>query len=314
MQTAVLVDSYAGVASWLSSTRVATPTVTCRNCGAAAGPQFCGTCGQAIADRRSPLLALVAELFEETLSLDGRTARTLRTLVHPGRLTQLYLDGKRAPFLTPLRLYLLASLVLFSSAFALEPLDARTVNFYVAGHLITESPPVRGRPNLTFMNRDSLIEQWLSNAYAEHFARLRAKPPQDAINVLFRGMRSVMPVAMIAFLPLFALALKLLYIRRHVLYVDHLVFAAHLQSAVFFTLGAGWLISRVLQLSLTLTMLLQVVGSLLMLTIYLGKGLRRLYGESRSMTAAKTFIMIYGYMFSVQSALSPALLFVISQI
>lgn len=257
---------------------------------------------------------LLGELLEETLALDSRTIRTLRTLVHPGRLTQLYLDGKRAPFLTPLRLYLLASVVLFSSAFALEPLDANTVNFYVAGDLLTEPPAVRGRPNLTFMNRDSMVELWLTTVYAENFARLKAMPPQEAINVLFRGMRSVLPIAMIAFLPLFALALKLLYVRRHVLYVDHLVFAAHFQSALFFTFGAGWLVSRVLQLSLVWTMALQLVLSLMMITIYLAKALRRLHQESRWMTAGKTFIMVYAYMLALQSALGPALLFVIAQI
>ncbi|WP_373008285.1 DUF3667 domain-containing protein [Hyphomonas sp.] len=41
-------------------------------------------------------------------------ARTLPDpLIRPGRMTRAYLDGQRARFIPPLRLYVLASLVLF---------------------------------------------------------------------------------------------------------------------------------------------------------------------------------------------------------
>ena len=253
-------------------------------------------------------------MLEETLSLDGRTIRSLRTLIHPGRLTELYLSGKRAPYLAPLRLYLLASLILFSSAFTLEPLDANTVDFYVGGKLLTSQEPVPGRPDLTFLNRDSMFEKWMLTRFAANFARLQAMPPQEAINVIFRGLRNAMPIALIAFLPLLALALKLLYVRRHVLYVDHLVLAAHFQSALFFTFAIVWLFARLLQLVLAWTLLLQVIAFFLMVAIYLRKALRRLYGESRSMRAAKTFALLFAYLFAMQWVVGPAMVFVFAQI
>jgi hypothetical protein len=293
---------------------VATPSVTCRNCGEIAGPRFCGTCGQAIDDRRSPLLGVIAELLEEALSLDSRSVRTLRALVHPGRLTELYLSGKRAPFLAPLRLYLLASVVLFSSAFALEPFDANTVNFYLGGELLTESPAVKGRPNLTFFNSGGFTDRWLLTIYADNFARLKAKGAQAAIDVLFRGLRSVLPIALIAFLPLLALAFKLLYVRRHVLYVDHLIFAAHFQSALFFMFAVAWLCARALQFPTVGTLLLQLVVFLLMVTLYLGKALRRLHVESRMMTVGKTFVLMFAYLFTLQWVMAPAMIIVIWQI
>lgn len=260
------------------------------------------------------MLTLIGELLAETLSLDGRTIRTLRTLIHPGRLTELYVNGKRAPYLTPPRLYLLASLILFSSAFTLEPLDANTVDFYLGGKLLTTQEPVGGRPDLTFMNRNSMFDRWMLTHYAENFARVQAMPAQEAINVVFRGLRNAMPIALIAFLPLLALALKLLYVRRHVLYVDHLVFAAHFQSALFFTFAAVWVFARILQVALAWTLLLQVIAFFLMVTIYLSTALRRLYGESRLMTAGKTFALFFAYMYSLQWVVGPAMIFVFAQV
>lgn len=49
--------------------------LTCANCGHAAGPRFCGHCGQALHDRRSPLAWVVRELAEEWFSIDGRIFR-----------------------------------------------------------------------------------------------------------------------------------------------------------------------------------------------------------------------------------------------
>ena len=260
-------------------------------------------------------MKLVRELLEETLSLDGRAIRTLRTLVHPGRLTELYLDGKRAPFLPPLRLYLLASVVLFSSAFALEPFDANTVDLYIGGVLLTSAPPESGRPDLTFFSPDkSATDKWLLTFYADNIARLRAKPPQEAIDVVFGGLRSVLPIALIAFLPLFALVLKLLYARRHVLYVDHLIFAAHYQSALFFMFAVAWLCARAVQLPTVGTLILQFFVFLSMVTVYLGRALRRLYAESRTMTVAKTFLMMFAYLFTLQWVFGPAFAIVISRI
>jgi hypothetical protein len=285
--------------------------MTCENCGQPAGPRFCGACGQSLEHRRSPLLSLLRELLEEALSLDGRTIRTLRALVHPGRLTRLYLDGKRAPFLAPLRLYLLASVVLFSSAFSLEAPNANEVNVSIGGVAMGEH--VRGRPNVSFLEPDSRDGRWMATIYAPNLERLRAKGAQEALEYVFRGMRSVLPISLIAFLPVFALALKLLYVRHHVLYVDHLIFAAHFQAALFLMFATAWLVARMAGLVLVWTILLQFVVFLLMLTVYLGKALRRLHGESRAMTIGKTFLMLFAYMLALQAVFGPAMVFIISR-
>lgn len=57
---------------------------------------------------------LIGEVLRETLDLDGRAVRTVRTLfLHPGVLTEEYLAGRRKVFTPPLRLYLVISVSFF---------------------------------------------------------------------------------------------------------------------------------------------------------------------------------------------------------
>lgn len=75
---------------------------------------FCPDCGQKDVDLERPLRDLLAEVLREGLDLDGRAARTVRTLLlRPGRLTTEFLAGHRRRYTPPFRLYLVISVVFF---------------------------------------------------------------------------------------------------------------------------------------------------------------------------------------------------------
>ena len=266
----------------------------CLNCGQLAGPSYCGHCGQALHDRRSPVVSLVRELFEETLSLDGRAVRTIRALPKPGLLTQLFVQGKRIRFLTPLRLYLTASVVLFSSLLALNPPVAGTFNFYIAGELVSPATRPTGT-SIRIMDPQDASTRWLLNRFPEKFEELKRRPPQELVDRLFGELRRVLPVALILFLPVLALVLKLLYVRQRVLYVDHLVFGAHFQSALFVALALTWGLTRLPRLGVFFSIIAYLLALLVMLTAYLPIGLRRVHGQGRAITAVKTAVLLTAY-------------------
>ncbi|HLL84437.1 MAG TPA: DUF3667 domain-containing protein [Longimicrobium sp.] len=82
----------------------------CANCGTELMGAFCHACGQERGPGAVTLRALVAEVADEVLSLDGRFVRTFRTLLfRPGVLTREYLAGHRVGYFSPFRLYLLVS-------------------------------------------------------------------------------------------------------------------------------------------------------------------------------------------------------------
>jgi len=90
----------------------------CLNCGHVLHGQYCGICGQRSSNRLISLWGLIAEGLGDLLDMDSRLWRTLRALLlRPGYLTAEYLEGRRARFMPPFRMYLAFSLLFFITAF-----------------------------------------------------------------------------------------------------------------------------------------------------------------------------------------------------
>ena len=90
----------------------------CLNCGYHLRGQYCGQCGQRSRSRLISLWELVTDAFGDLFELDSRIWKTLLPLVfRPGRLTHDYLQGRRARYMPPFRMYLVMSLLFFVVAF-----------------------------------------------------------------------------------------------------------------------------------------------------------------------------------------------------
>ncbi len=115
-------------------------SASCHNCGETVSQSFCPSCGQVVEERRGPLVGLVGDFISEFFSLDGRHVRTAVGLLRPGRLTQLYLEGKRASYVSPVRVYIVASLLFFLIVGSPDP-DASQVNVWIDDVLIGRDDP-----------------------------------------------------------------------------------------------------------------------------------------------------------------------------
>ena len=90
---------------------------SCTNCGTALVGAWCHGCGQKEMDLRGSFFDLLLEFLRETFEVDGRVPRTIWALVaKPGALTEAFMQGRRASFTPPFRLYLACSLVWLSVA------------------------------------------------------------------------------------------------------------------------------------------------------------------------------------------------------
>jgi uncharacterized protein DUF3667 len=89
-------------------------TLTCANCGAALAGEYCSACGQRHEPHVHTISHFAAEAFESLTHADSRVWKTLGYLLaRPGLLTREFLDGRRARYLPPFRLYIVISLVFF---------------------------------------------------------------------------------------------------------------------------------------------------------------------------------------------------------
>ncbi len=87
---------------------------SCANCGATVEGKFCAQCGQPAHLHRT-LGHMVEEFLHGLVHFDTRAWRTLPMLVfRPGTLTHDYIHGKRARFISPLAMFLLAVFTMFA--------------------------------------------------------------------------------------------------------------------------------------------------------------------------------------------------------
>ena len=84
----------------------------CANCGATAARAFCAACGQADRPLDPPIREFAREFAQEFLDVDSRVLR--RLVFSPGFLTREHVEGRCIAWVTPLKLYLLTSVVAFA--------------------------------------------------------------------------------------------------------------------------------------------------------------------------------------------------------
>ena len=93
----------------------------CLNCGAALQGSFCAACGQRSVPPDPSVAELAGDAWQELSGYDGRIAATIRGLLRPGYLTREYIAGRRARYLSPMRLYLIVSVIYFVAASSTPP-------------------------------------------------------------------------------------------------------------------------------------------------------------------------------------------------
>jgi hypothetical protein len=86
----------------------------CLNCDAKLAGSYCQDCGQRARDLRRPIWDLLRDFVHETFDIDGRFTRSLGPFFRrPGQLTLAYNSGRRLQYISPVRLFLFATLIFF---------------------------------------------------------------------------------------------------------------------------------------------------------------------------------------------------------
>jgi len=89
--------------------------IRCNNCRAPLTGPFCHICGQRDDDLRRPIWTFFRELFDAIFDTDSKIIKTIFMLVLiPGGLSRAFMEGKRARFLPPFRLYVVLLFVFFA--------------------------------------------------------------------------------------------------------------------------------------------------------------------------------------------------------
>jgi hypothetical protein len=257
-------------------------------------------CGQRAETHIHSFGEFLREAFEGITHADSRVWRTLWPLLfRPGFLTREYFEGRRSRYLPPFRLYLVLSVLFFLVASAmphrLELFDFNANS--VEGVQVTplggaadakETTQQRANRVCGDMNYQGPWEKELTPRFTQGCRKIML----DNGDGLAEGMLHNVPKALFVLLPVLALVMRLMYLRRY--YVEHLLFFIHTHSFIFLLLLlflplAEWIqtswISELIKLAVTLY-----------IPWYVYRAMRRYYRQGRFATLAKYSVLGLAYL------------------
>ncbi len=298
------------------STKI-TKAETCPNCDTSLnGENFCPNCGQKNDNRRLHFADFIAESLSHFFAFDGRLFQTLKTLVtSPGKVPLQYIQGKRMRYMNPLRLYFLSSLILLAILqFQTEdsvPKEtevstslARDTAIKNNANAVTDGVPVS--LNLESEDEPEFLTQLIEMSdYRYAHPTLSEEHSLDSLglpNTLFNRfllrqsvkvnhldladfnnyLRSKLFWVLFLFLPITALLLKLLYVRRPFYYPEHLFFTFYNQSVFFILLLCSLILPNTQVFSFI---------AILIFGIYLLFAMKKFYQQGWSKTFFKFLIL-----------------------
>jgi Protein of unknown function (DUF3667) len=298
-----------------------TPDRPCLNCGDESTGIYCPQCGQRKVDVRVSLRRMLVEVLDDQLSLNSTLPRTLGALfLRPGHLTREYVQGRIVRYIPPFRLYLVSSLLFF----ILVPLvpGVAEINFGEGELAKADSVRIAMEVDSVLLARARAAKQDTSafkNAargkqtagldiqfgpnpddvphplrpLAERMKvtekRLNALPRSEAYRLLRDAFIDNAPTGIFLMMPLFALILKILYLRRKRFYVEHFVFALHQHSFAFMLFTVMMVVQQ--------DWLAIVGGTWFIIALYMA--MKRVYGQGWFRTLYKFALLSLSYVFIV---------------
>ncbi len=214
--------------------------VICPNCESEieSDCNFCSNCGQANKKHNLNFKFVVSEFLSANFNLDNKILLTLKELIFsPGKLTHEFMVGRRAKYITPIRLYLLISFVYF---FVLSLDFNRDNEFLKTSNNITTNYSDSINDFNLFNNafndsisNDTITENSFFDGMEESIEAKAKTINSDTGKLMFKELlRKYTSIGMFVLIPITALLFFWIF-NKGTYYYQHLVFSFHLQSVVF---------------------------------------------------------------------------------
>lgn len=235
----------------------------CENCGTPLYGKYCYACGQPTHGLVRHFSSVLSDIVDSVLNVDERLFRTIGPLYfRPGRLTLDYFAGKRARYVTPFRtVFFLAIVAFFAVQLSVRAGFTHIDRAVVVSPASSAPATSTSKPNPpspdkgpfangsisyndhVWWNRDSkplrigwlpaAANDWLNDLIGNAQQQLHQMnagswaDQQSARQKFTLGMFSAWPTVLFVLLPVFALLLKIFYIFKRRLYMEHLIVAMH---------------------------------------------------------------------------------------
>jgi hypothetical protein len=236
----------------------------------------------------------LGEATEVLTHADSRLWRTLVPLVlRPGFLTLQFIEGRRASYLSPFRLYFVISILFFV---VVSATGARTGhgNSALGSSQATAATVHPPNPDIDKLCRDSVSPvpgpSWIRQAFFDACERSQADQGRALREMFIRNLGR----AMFLFLPVLAAFMKLLYRKPLRSYVTHLVLLVHNHAFVFLLMSG--VLAALYWLRLDPLLVWIIRGLICYLIYYLYRSMQRVYAQSWPLTLVKFTAVLAAYL------------------
>ncbi|HWR96675.1 MAG TPA: DUF3667 domain-containing protein [Arenimonas sp.] len=283
----------------------------CSNCLTAVQGAYCAYCGQKHHSPIRQFSQVIGELFNDILNFDAKLLNTMKPLLfRPGFLSREYFAGRRVRYVSPLKLYFFLSIIAFfliQQSVDIATGDGKTVPTEGAA----KSPDTDQKFTIGHFNgkpwnaKSNPIEfAWLPDAgnglINQKLGKLESTVKNRDWEQLTHAALAATPQTLLILLPIFALLLKLAYVFRGRLYMEHLIVALHNHA---FLLSSLSLLAVLTEMATWTTALpgwepaLGLATTLLLswIPLYFLLSLKYIYGQSWKMTAFKFLLIGLSY-------------------
>ncbi|RYG30469.1 MAG: DUF3667 domain-containing protein [Chitinophagaceae bacterium] len=297
----------------------------CLNCNTELAGRYCHVCGQENIEPRESIWGVITHFFNDITHFDGKFFKTVGKLIaRPGLLPLEYINGRRADYLHPIRLYVFTSAVFFLVFYtvwtpAIKNMVAQNTKTEVTPNEVPSLKDVVRKPmdsigavydreaeyrsleaydssqqTLPAAERDGWFTQKVTKGFIKRSIQYDGKG-EGIRDSIIEDFTHKLPYLLFVSLPICALFLTLLFFRnKNNLYAGNAIFLVYLYVFTFLMLLV-YILFGYLKTAYHMGWL-EWVRILLLLYIfyYAAKAMRRYYGQGRFITFLK--FMVYNFL------------------
>jgi len=211
--------------------------------------RYCHQCGQDVfAGAGIPILILIVQILDNVFALDGKTPKTLGSLlIRPGFLSKEYMNGRISRYVNPVKLFWMSTIIFF--AILISQFDINTDNLFntqsntesngdeLSLETIEENTSTG---NLEIIDNEQEVQVDLNfQIYKDKVDTEKLQQMLPEIFTLFKNnFAKIAPYIAFLLIPFFALLLALFFWRSKYYYIHNLIFTIHFHTFlwIFMTL------------------------------------------------------------------------------
>lgn len=263
---------------------------------------FCPNCGQKNIEKLN-LRYILGQFVEDVFNWDSKFFTTLKYLIlKPGFLSKEFINGRRVRYVSPIRLYLVLSVLFFFLISIVGQLPKEdTEGELKAGFTYQDQKinvePEKYRELMANNELDYYVKDTLG--FTSSFDRYMVKKAIKAENSegeFGNTLLDQLSIFLLIFIPVISLVYKWTFSRNKYDYIKHVLFNLHFNSFIMFMLVLNELTKLVDRVDLSTFRLIFILTMIITAIVYLYKAIKRFYERKWWAVLYKMLFLAIGYL------------------